>query len=73
MTDPFEDQDGNFRVLMNDEGQYSLWPAFLEAPSGWTAVGATGKRKECLGRIEANWTDMRPRSLRNTTDKAPTS
>ena len=62
MTNPFEDQDGEYLVLVNDEGQYSLWPAFREVPAGWTSVMA-GKRKECLDWIEANWTDMRPGAL----------
>ena len=39
MTNPFEAQDGNFLVLVNAEGQYSLWPDFKEIPAGWTAVG----------------------------------
>lgn len=63
MTNPFEDENGEFLVLVNDEGQYSLWPSFHEIPVGWNQVGPKGKRRECLDWIEANWTDMRPRSL----------
>jgi MbtH protein len=63
MTNPFENENGEYLVLVNHEGQYSLWPGFREIPAGWTAVGPCGKRKECLEWIEANWTDMRPRSL----------
>ena len=63
MTNPFEDQQSQHVVLVNDEGQHSLWPAFREIPSGWTAVGPKGKRQECLDWIEANWIDMRPRAL----------
>jgi MbtH protein len=63
MTNPFEDEDGEFQVLVNDEGEHSLWPTFREIPAGWRAVGPTGPRQECLGWIEANWTDIRPRSL----------
>ena len=63
MTNPFEDPDGQYLVLVNDEGQHSLWPAFREIPAGWTSVGPRGNRQECLDWIEANWTDMRPRSL----------
>lgn len=69
MTNPFENEKDDYRVLVNDEGQYSLWPAFREVPAGWAAVGPTDKRKECLEWIEANWTDMRPKSLVNATDK----
>jgi len=63
MTNPFEDENGEYLVLVNHEEQYSLWPAFREVPAGWKAVGLRGKRQECLNWIEANWTDMRPKSL----------
>ncbi len=63
MTNPFDDEDGEFLVLVNDEGQHSLWPTFRAVPAGWTAVGPTGSRQECLEWIEANWVDMRPKSL----------
>jgi uncharacterized protein YbdZ (MbtH family) len=63
MTNPFEDENGEFLVLVNDELQYSLWPAFRDVPAGWTAVGPRGARQECLDYIERTWTDMRPRSL----------
>ncbi len=48
MTNPFEDENGTFLVLVNHEGQYSLWPSFREIPQGWTAVGPKGARQECL-------------------------
>ncbi|HEX3558178.1 MAG TPA: MbtH family protein [Pyrinomonadaceae bacterium] len=63
MTNPFEDENGEFMVLVNAEQQYSLWPTFRDIPVGWTAVGPRGSRKECLDYIEENWTDMRPKSL----------
>ncbi|WP_117212776.1 MbtH family protein [Allorhizocola rhizosphaerae] len=63
MVNPFDDNDGTFLVLTNDEGQHSLWPAFAAVPGGWTAVHGTATRQECLDYIEANWTDIRPKSL----------
>ena len=63
MTNPFDDENGEFLVLVNHEGQYSLWPTFREIPGGWSATGPKGKRSVCLEWIEANWTDMRPLSL----------
>ena len=53
-----------YTVVMNHEEQYSIWPADRELPPGWTAVGKTGPKAECLAYIEEVWTDMRPRSLR---------
>lgn len=67
---PFEDETATFLVLTNDEGQYSIWPAFREKPQGWTAVGPTGGRQLCLDWIEANWTDMRPNALSRRPAKA---
>ncbi|MET9963041.1 MbtH family protein [Streptomyces sp. NPDC006326] len=63
MSNPFEDPDGTYLVLVNSENQHSLWPSFITAPEGWTAVFGEGRREECLAYIEQNWTDMRPTSL----------
>jgi MbtH protein len=63
MSNPFENENGNFCILQNEEGQYSLWPTFREVPAGWTVTGPRGQRKECLDWIDQNWTDMRPKSL----------
>jgi MbtH protein len=63
VTDLFEDENGEFYVLVNDECEYSLWPTFRKIPLGWKAVGPRGKRKECFAWIDANWIDMRPKSL----------
>lgn len=63
MTNPFEDENGEYLVLVNHEGQYSLWPAFLDVPAGWTVTGPRGKRSACLTWIDEHWTDMRPLSL----------
>jgi MbtH protein len=63
MTNPFEDPEGTFLVLVNDEGQHSLWPSFAEVPEGWTRVFGADTRDACLEYVEKNWTDMRPKSL----------
>lgn len=70
MTNPFEDENAEYLVLVNDEEQYSLWPAFRDIPAGWRATGPKGKRRECLDWIEKTWTDMRPKSLRDAMEKA---
>jgi uncharacterized protein YbdZ (MbtH family) len=67
-ANPFDDESANFYVLVNGEEQYSLWPTFKQVPGGWTvAFGADGTaaRQECLDYVEQNWTDMRPKSLRD--------
>ncbi|QCX74844.1 MbtH-like protein [Streptomyces sp. YIM 121038] len=63
MTNPFDNENGSFLVLVNDEGQHSLWPVFAEIPDGWTTAHGAAGREECLAYIEENWTDMRPKSL----------
>ncbi|MGK5548516.1 MbtH family protein [Streptomyces sp. URMC 127] len=63
MSNPFDDEDGRFLVLVNDEGQYSLWPAFAEVPGMWTVAHQEDTRAACLEFIEENWVDMRPLSL----------
>ncbi|MEU7854212.1 MbtH family protein [Nonomuraea sp. NPDC049141] len=66
---PFDDESGTFYVLVNDEEQHSLWPTFKEVPAGWRIVfgeGGQGKRQECLDYVDQNWTDLRPKSLRES-------
>ncbi|MFF7591549.1 MbtH family protein [Kitasatospora purpeofusca] len=63
MANPFEDPDASYRVLVNAEGQHSLWPAFADVPEGWDQVFGEAGRQECLDYIEREWTDMRPKSL----------
>lgn len=56
-----------FRVVVNGEEQYSVWPAERELPQGWSQVGAAEPRDACLQRIEELWTDIRPKSVRELT------
>jgi len=65
MTNPFENPEGKYLVLINEEGQYSLWPSSIRVPTGWTVVHGPTHRRDCLDYIETNWTDMRPASLRS--------
>jgi MbtH protein len=59
----FDDVD-SFQVVVNDEGQYSIWPADRDIPAGWRHDGFTGSRDECLAHIDQVWTDLRPISAR---------
>lgn len=63
MTNPFDDPDGEFFVLINHEGQHSLWPAFVEVPAGWAVAHGKDSRQACLDYVEQHWTDLRPASL----------
>ncbi|MBP2455950.1 MbtH family protein [Mycolicibacterium lutetiense] len=62
---PFDDDNGSFRVLVNDEEQHSLWPAFADVPAGWKVVYGEADRASCFDYIEQNWPDIRPKSLRD--------
>ncbi|MFE9860987.1 MbtH family protein [Streptomyces sp. NPDC005780] len=63
MANPFEDPEGTYHVLVNDELQHSLWPVFADVPEGWTVALADSDRQACLDFINEQWTDMRPNSL----------
>jgi MbtH protein len=65
VSNPFEDQDGFFLVLVNDEEQHSIWPAFAAVPDGWTVALEASTRDTALAFVEGNWTDLRPLSVRN--------
>lgn len=59
-----DDEDLIYKVVVNEEEQYSIWPAQREIPAGWKEAGKQGKKAECLAYIEEVWTDMRPLSIR---------
>ncbi|MBY8882685.1 MbtH family protein [Actinacidiphila acidipaludis] len=63
MTNPFDDAEATFHVVVNDENQHALWPVFAEVPAGWRVVLADSARPQALAYIEENWTDIRPASL----------
>lgn len=63
---PFDDPDGTFRVLVNDEEQHSLWPAGMDVPAGWRTVFSDNTRQACLDYVEQHWTDITPLSARRT-------
>ncbi|MEV6333357.1 MbtH family protein [Nocardia vinacea] len=63
MTNPFDDDDAQFYVLTNAEGQHSLWPIFAAVPGGWTIAYGAAARRSCLKYVESHWLDMRPNSL----------
>ncbi|GEC05440.1 protein MbtH [Streptomyces spinoverrucosus] len=67
-SNPFEDPEGVYLVLVNDENQHSLWPDFVDVPAGWRVVHGPAPRQACLEYVETHWTDMRPRSLAEAMD-----
>lgn len=71
-----DDQDDleqqQYKVVVNDEDQYSIWPNDRDNPIGWHDEGYAGSRRECLARIDEVWRDMRPRSVRERKVDGPT-
>ena len=64
-----ENEDATvYKVVLNDEEQYSIWFADRELPLGWREAGVTGSKADCLSHIGNVWTDMRPLSLRRHMD-----
>ena len=57
-----------FTVVVNDEEQYSVWPAELDVPPGWRPIGKSGTQEECARHVEEIWIDIRPLSLRTALD-----
>jgi uncharacterized protein YbdZ (MbtH family) len=68
-TNPFDDETGSFLVLVNDEEQHSLWPTFADVRAGWQKAVGEASRAECLAYVEEHWTDIRPKSLREASDR----
>jgi MbtH protein len=59
-----------YKVVVNHEEQYSIWPADRELPLGWSDAGCQGSKAHCLAYIEEVWTDMRPLRQRMEKDAA---
>jgi MbtH protein len=64
-----QDDKTIYKVVVNHEEQYSIWPADRENAPGWKDAGKTGTKEECLSHIKTVWTDMRPLSLRKKMQK----
>jgi MbtH protein len=73
MTNPFDDDNANHLVVVNHEGQHSLWPEFATVPAGWEVVLESSSRADCLSYVEKNWTDLRPKSLVESMEQRPSS
>lgn len=67
MREPDQEDPRTYRVVVNGEDQYSIWPADRDMPHGWRDTRYIGKKTQCLEYIKQIWTDMRPKSLRETT------
>ncbi|XXT19033.1 MbtH family NRPS accessory protein [Sorangium sp. So ce429] len=66
----WDDEEATFKVVVNHEEQYAIWPESMDLPRGWRAAGKAGKKQECLAYIKEHWTDMRPLSLREHLERA---
>ena len=62
----FDDEAAQFTVVVNREGQHSLWPESVEIPDGWVTIFGPALRQQCLDYVERSWVDMRPESLIKT-------
>ncbi|MFD0340949.1 MbtH family protein [Streptomyces sp. NPDC127117] len=70
MSDQEADLTMPYRVVVNDEEQYSIWPEGREVPAGWRVVREAAPKADCLEYIEEVWTDMRPLSIRRRAPKS---
>lgn len=63
MTNPFDDTDASFRVLVNERGQHSLWPEATDLPRGWVTVFGPDSHADCVTYVDASWLDITLRRL----------
>ena len=69
MRDDEREDSTTYKVVLNHEEQYSIWPVERENPAGWRDAGYTGSKADCLAYVERVWTDMRPLSVRRGVEK----
>jgi MbtH protein len=70
MNNPEPTPEPQYRVVVNHEEQYSIWPIAKEIPAGWRDAGKSGSKADCLAYVKEVWTDMRPLSVRKQMDQA---
>lgn len=70
MSEEEREDTTTYKVVVNDEEQYSIWPAYRDNALGWKDDGKSGPKAECLSYIKDVWTDMRPLSLRKRMEEA---
>lgn len=63
MNEAYESDATVYKVVVSEEDQYSIWPAYKENARGWRDTGMQGSEPECLAFIKQSWSDMRPKSL----------
>jgi MbtH protein len=62
MTNPFDDEQATYLVLVNDIRQHSLWPAAIDVPAGWRVAHPADTREACVTYVDTHWTDLSPRT-----------
>ncbi|MEU9132189.1 MbtH family NRPS accessory protein [Kitasatospora sp. NPDC048540] len=67
-ADSSDEDDRQYKVVVNQEEQYSIWPSGKDNAPGWRDAGKDGSKQECLAHIQAVWTDLRPAGLRRHLD-----
>lgn len=73
MNDASDEENRAYCVLVNGEGQHSLWPQSVKIPDGWTQMFGPSPKADCLDYVNRNWADMRPRSLVESMDASSTA
>ena len=63
MTNPFENADSPYVIVVNDVNQHSLWPQHLTVPAGWAVTYGPAARQDCLDYVDMNWTDLTPERI----------
>jgi uncharacterized protein YbdZ (MbtH family) len=72
MTNPFDDEDSSYLVLVNQHGRHCLWPASADVPPGWTTAAGPASRAACMTYVTEHWPDIRPSGLSaRLTSRAP--
>ena len=64
------ENESTYRVVINQDEQYSIWPEERACPEGWRDAGVRGAKADCLAHIQRVWTDLRPISLQKAMEES---
>ncbi|MGT2549591.1 MbtH family NRPS accessory protein [Acinetobacter geminorum] len=57
---PFDNESLSFQILENQQGEFNLWLAQHQVPSGWVVQHGPDTPASCIVYVEKHWLAIAP-------------